>query len=152
MDNGALSYAELDARANQRARMFAAHGVGQGDFVTVALPNGAEFYETTFALWKLGAIPNIIAAKLARPEMEAIVEIVRPKLLVGSVEIAGLQTVAAEKAALERYSADPMPETLSPHWKAMTSGGSTGRPKVILDAMPGRWNPDEGFCCNRRTM
>ncbi|MBL4802970.1 MAG: AMP-binding protein [Emcibacter sp.] len=62
-----VSYDELDARTNQRARMLAAHGVGQGDFVTVALPNGLEFYETTFAIWKLGAIPNVVSAKLARP-------------------------------------------------------------------------------------
>ncbi len=27
----------------------------------------------------------------------------------------------------------------------MTSGGSTGRPKVIVDAMPARWNPKNGF-------
>lgn len=125
------------------------HGVGQGDFVTVALPNGVEFYETTFALWKLGAIPNIIAAKLARPEMEAIVEIVRPKLCVGAIDIAGLRVLPGETGELQHYSIEPLPETVSPHWKAMTSGGSTGRPKVIVDAMPGRWNPDEGFLLQR---
>ncbi|MDZ4692778.1 AMP-binding protein [Terricaulis sp.] len=144
-----LSYAELDARANQRARLLMDHGVGQGDFVTVALPNGVEFYETTFALWKLGAIPNIIAAKLARPEMEAIVEIVRPKLCVGAIDIAGLRTLPGETGELQHYSIEPLPEIVSPHWKAMTSGGSTGRPKVIVDAMPGRWNPDEGFLLQR---
>ncbi|MBL4802968.1 MAG: AMP-binding protein [Emcibacter sp.] len=31
----------------------------------------------------------------------------------------------------------------------MTSGGSTGRPKVIVDAMPARWDPEEGFLCQR---
>ena len=67
MGEVALGFDELDARANRRARMMAAHGVGHGDFVTVALPNGLEFYETSFAVWKLGAIPNIVPAKLARP-------------------------------------------------------------------------------------
>src|SRR4051812_15458974 len=75
-----VSYDALDARTNRRARMFAAHGVMQGDFVTVALPNGIEFYETIFAIWKLGAIPNVVSAKLARPEMEAILDLVRPRL------------------------------------------------------------------------
>jgi bile acid-coenzyme A ligase len=83
-DNVRLTYEELDARTNRRARMLAAHGVVPGDFVTVALPNGVEFYETTFALWKLGAIPNIVSAKLARPEMQAILELVRPKLFIGT--------------------------------------------------------------------
>ena len=39
-----VTYEALDARANRRARMLATHGVGLGDFVTVALPNGLEFY------------------------------------------------------------------------------------------------------------
>src|SRR5688500_14176446 len=82
IDNVSISYEELDARSNRRARMLAAHGVSHGDFVTVALPNGLEFYETSFAIWKLGAIPNIVAAKLARPEMEAILDLVRPRIFI----------------------------------------------------------------------
>jgi bile acid-coenzyme A ligase len=144
-DDVRVGYDELDARANRRARMMAAHGVGQGDFVTVALPNGLEFYETTFALWKLGAVPNIVAAKLPRPEMEAILDIVRPKLFVGVPPGPGVPVVTGDRSALDGYSADTLPEAVSPHWKAMTSGGSTGRPKVIVDAMPARWNPQEGF-------
>lgn len=144
-----VSYDELDARTNQRARMLAAHGVGQGDFVTVALPNGLEFYETTFAIWKLGAIPNVVSAKLARPEMAAILDIVRPKLFIGTPPEPGFPALVGGRSALDQYSTDPLPEVISPHWKAMTSGGSTGRPKVIVDAMPARWDPEEGFLCQR---
>jgi len=144
-DDVSVGFGELDARANRRARMLAAHGVGAGDFVTLALPNGLSFYETTFALWKLGAVPNIVSAKLARPEMEAILDIVRPKLFVGTPPRGGMPAVSAEPEGLDRYSAEPLPEIVSPHWKAMTSGGSTGRPKVIVDAMPSRWDPQEGF-------
>lgn len=148
VDGVPVGYDELDARANRRARMLAAHGVGQGDFVTVALPNGAAFYETTFALWKLGAIPNVVAAKLPRPEMEAILDIVRPKLFVGTPPGPSVAALGGD-ASSEGYSADPLPEAVSPHWKAMTSGGSTGRPKVIVDAMPSRWDPQEGFLGQR---
>lgn len=149
LDDVAIGYGELDARANRRARWLAAQGVDYGDFVTVALPNGLEFYETVFALWKLGAIPNIVAAKLARPEMEAILDIVRPRLFVGSAPAPGIATLAAGQPDPDRHSADPLPEVVSPHWKAMTSGGSTGRPKVIVDAMPAQWNPREGFLHQR---
>jgi bile acid-coenzyme A ligase len=144
-----VGFDELDARSNRRARMMQKHSVGYGDFVTVALPNGLEFYETIFAIWKLGAIPNIVSAKLARPEMEAILDIVRPKLIVGAPPEPGIPALAADQSALERYSTDALPEIVSPHWKAMTSGGSTGRPKVIVDAMPARWNPQEGFLLQR---
>jgi bile acid-coenzyme A ligase len=147
-DNVRLTYEELDARTNRRARMLAAHGVVPGDFVTVALPNGVEFYETTFALWKLGAIPNIVSAKLARPEMQAILELVRPKLFIGTPPDASIRALDPGEQ-IERYPADALPEVVSAHWKAMTSGGSTGRPKVIVDAMPARWNPEEGFLLQR---
>lgn len=148
-DDVGVSYAELDARTNRRARWLAARGAGHGDFVTVALPNGLEFYETVFALWKLGAVPNIVPAKLARPEMEAILDIVRPRLLVGTAPAPGIPSLAAGQPIPDGYAMDSLPEVTSPHWKAMTSGGSTGRPKVIVDAMPARWDPQEGFLLQR---
>lgn len=143
-----VGFDELDARSNQRARMLATRGVGPGDFVTVALPNGLEFYETVFAIWKLGAIPNIVSAKLALPEMSAILDLVRPKLFVGSPPDNGVPAIGGE-CDTSMFSTDALPERVSPHWKAMTSGGSTGRPKVIVDAMPARWNPTEGFLLQR---
>ena len=151
LDDGAVGFDELDARANRRARLLAAQGVGYGDFVTVALPNGAEFYETIFAIWKLGAVPNVVSAKLARPEMEAILDIVRPRLFIGApaMPAPGVPVLPANPAGLDQLSTDPLPEIISPHWKAMTSGGSTGRPKVIVDAMPAQWNPEEGFLHQR---
>jgi bile acid-coenzyme A ligase len=149
VDDHAVAYEELDAASNRRARMLATHGVRHSDFVTVALPNGREFYETIFAIWKLGAIPNIVAAKLARPEMEAILELVRPRIFIGDTPPPGIAALAGDQEALDLYSTDPLPEAVAPHWKAMTSGGSTGRPKVIVDAMPARWNPREGFLGQR---
>ncbi len=149
LDNVPITYDELDARTNRRARLMAEHGVGHGDLVTVALPNGLEFYETTFAIWKLGAIPNIVSAKLAHPEMDAILEIVRPSLYVGTPPGPSIPTLKCDEGALDQYSTNPLPEAVSPHWKAMTSGGSTGRPKVIVDAMPAYWNPEEGFLCQQ---
>jgi bile acid-coenzyme A ligase len=149
VDGSPIGYEDLDARANRRARMLATQGVGLGDFVTVALPNGPDFYESVFAIWKLGAIPNIVAAKLARPEMEAILNIVRPRMFIGEPPAPGVAALSGRPGGLEQFSADPLPEVVSPHWKAMTSGGSTGRPKVILDAMPARWNPQDGFLGQR---
>lgn len=145
LDDTSISFAALDARANQRARLLAAHGVGQGDFVTVALPNGVSFYETVFAIWKLGAVPNVVAAKLPKPEMQAILDIVRPRIFIGTPPDGDVPALAADTAAVDLYSTDPLPEAVASHWKAMTSGGSTGRPKVIVDAMPARWNPQDGF-------
>ena len=140
-----LTFEQLEARANQRARLLQAKGVAPNDFVTVALPNGYAFYETIFAIWKLGAIPNVVSAALARPELEAVLDLVRPRIFIGEPPATGLPFIAPGNSQHLEYASDALPQAVSRHWKAMTSGGSTGRPKVIVDAMPSRWNPKEGF-------
>ena len=139
LDDTAVGYGALDARANRRARMLAARGVRQGDFVTLALPNSLEFYETSFAIWKLGAIPNVVSPKLPQREIDSIVALVKPSLVVGLE--AGAAAVPAGLPLDEALSAEPPPPLISPHWKAMTSGGSTGQPKIIVDALPGARDP-----------
>jgi bile acid-coenzyme A ligase len=142
-DGRTVSWSELEARANRRARLFASYGVKAGDFVTIALPNGNEFYETTFAVWKLGATPNPVASKLPRAEFSAIVALVKPALVVGGEEqmAVGFNRLPAEADA-SGFSAEPGDEPLAPSWKAMTSGGSTGRPKVIVDRTPAAWDTE----------
>ena len=94
-DGCAVSWGELEVRANRRARPSV--GVKAGDFVTIAMPNGNEFYETTFAVWKLGATPNPVPSKLPRAEFSAIIELVKPSLVVGGDEQAGLRTEPASR-------------------------------------------------------
>jgi bile acid-coenzyme A ligase len=139
-----VSRAELDARSTRRARMLREAGIGLGDMVTVALPNGLEFYETTFALWKLGAIPNIVSAKLPDAELGAIVQLADPKLVIGvdPSRVQGRSALPGGLAVDASLSAEALEPAVSPHWKAMTSGGSTGRPKIIVDHMPGMYSPD----------
>ena len=45
----AVTWAQLDAHTNRLARAYQALGVRQDDFVTIALPNGIEFFAACFA-------------------------------------------------------------------------------------------------------
>jgi 2,3-dihydroxybenzoate-AMP ligase len=56
-DGRRWTYAELDGRADRLAAGLLAAGVGRGDRVVVQLPNIAEFFETVFALFRIGALP-----------------------------------------------------------------------------------------------
>ncbi len=138
-----MSWAALEASANRRARMLAGLGVAQGDLITVALPNGLDFYETTFALWKLGATPNVVSSKLPDHELGEIVTLVDPRLVLGPdpSRLPGRQVLPAGTPIDPSLSAEGLPEVIAPYWKAMTSGGSTGRPKVIVDHAPGLFDP-----------
>jgi bile acid-coenzyme A ligase len=147
IDGVTTSRAELDARSNRRARALAAMGVGQDDFVTLALPNGLEFYETAFAVWKLGATINPVSWRLPDAELNAIVETAKPKLIVG-VDPARLPGYAVIPPGFEpdpALSDAPLQPKVAKYWRAMTSGGSTGRPKVIVDHMAARWDPAMTF-------
>jgi o-succinylbenzoate---CoA ligase len=55
-DERSLTYAELDERADRRARELAAAGVGDGDRVRVTHPPGIAFAELLHALPRLGAV------------------------------------------------------------------------------------------------
>lgn len=140
-----VSYAELDAQSNRRARQLAALGVGAGDIVTLSVPKGFEYYQTVFALWKLGATPNNVSPRLPAAELKAIVELAQPRLVIGgaAVRSASKHFLAVGTAPDPALSDAPLPARVSPCWKIQTSGGSTGRPKLIVDRQPGLHAPDD---------
>jgi bile acid-coenzyme A ligase len=123
---------ELDLHTNRLARTFERRGVKEGDFVTIGLPNSIEFYEACIAAWKLGAIPQPVSYRLPDRERQEIIELVKPSLVVTSV-------IDADPDA----SDEPLlPDRTSPSMKAPTSGGSTGRPKIIVAGQPGVTDPE----------
>jgi bile acid-coenzyme A ligase len=131
-----LTWEELERGANRRARAFAALGVNAGDFVAIGLPNSNAFYETSFAIWKLGATPTSLSHRLPRGEAGAILEILKPALVVGGEPDWNAAKSVPQNFVPEGVSDEPLDRPVARYWKAMTSGGSTGRPKVILDHAP----------------
>ncbi len=131
-----LSWTELERGANRRARAFAAKGVRPGDFVAIGLPNSNAFFETTFAVWKCGATPTSLTWRLPRGEAAAVLEILKPALVVGGQPDWNAPNSLPADFVPEGVSDEPVNNPVARYWKAMTSGGSTGRPKVILDHQP----------------
>ena len=130
---------QLESRTNRLARAFAELGVTHGSFVTVALPNSVAFYEACIAAWKLGAIPQPVSYRLPDRERQAIVELADSSLVVGVEASAhpNRRTVPAGFEPDASIDDSPLPDTTAPAMKAPTSGGSTGRPKLIVAGDPG---------------
>jgi len=131
---GALTWSELDRRTNRLARAFAQLGVDEGDLVTIGLPNCLGFVESTVATLKLGAIPQMVSHRLPDMERQAIVELADSCLIVGTDPAAhpGRQVLAQVPELDLSLDGSALPLRVSPSWKAPTSGGSTGRPKLIV--------------------
>lgn len=129
--DGSLTRLELERRSNQRARQLAELGVRQDDVVILALPNSAAYYETVFGVWKLGATPMHVSHKLTPREFVEIVSLAQPKLVVDAA--------ASFAAGADAQGDTPLPLKIARRWKISTSGGSTGRPKLIVDPNPATW-------------
>jgi bile acid-coenzyme A ligase len=127
-----LTRAELDASTNRLARAYAALGVGVGDYVSIAMPNSIEWIQALIACWKLGAVPQPLSARLPDAEFVGILDLKPRALIVGRPDPRGeVPSVAMDFVPDPNFSDAPLPEAVSPVWKSMTSGGSTGRPKLI---------------------
>ena len=143
-DGDANSYAALDLRANRLARAFAARGVGPGTLVTLALPNSIEFFAACLATWRLGATPQPVSSRLPERERHAIVALAQPALVVGAPpgEDHAFPSVPLGFEPEAATSDAPLPDVVAREVRCMTSGGSTGRPKLIVDRVAATCDPE----------
>jgi bile acid-coenzyme A ligase len=131
-----LSYRELHRRSNRTAHGLAERGVEAGRIVVVALPNGLDFVIVCQAIWTLGATPLPVSFRIPERELADIVVLADAVLVVGDVAFElGRPVVSA--AALDSSDDSDLPDRTPPVAKAVTSGGSTGKPKLILSGGPG---------------
>lgn len=139
-----LTRAEVDRHTNRLARAYERLGVDHGDLVTIALPNSAEFMLATIAVWKLGATPQPVSARLPDRELEEIVELADPALVIGVTpgRLPERGTVPIDYRPDPDLPDGPLPDRISPSYKAPTSGGSTGRPKIIVSSHDGVFDTD----------
>jgi bile acid-coenzyme A ligase len=138
-----LDRAELLRRSEAVARHFLSLGVEEGDYVSLVLPNSVEMVVATMACWAAGAVPQPLSSKIARAELDAILELTSPRIVVADLDGLGTHVVPASLEVPDPEG--ELPARVSPYWKAPTSGGSTGRPKVIVAAQPAVWDEVSAF-------
>jgi bile acid-coenzyme A ligase len=133
-----LTYGQLHRLSNRLARGLAARGVKFGDLVTVGLPNSVGFVAVCYGIWKLGATPQPVSFRLPKGELQAIIELAKAPLVIAEFthEVDRPVVSVADLLAQSEDESD-LPDQIPPISKAPTSGGSTGRPKLILAGQPG---------------
>ncbi|MDJ0850114.1 MAG: AMP-binding protein [Myxococcota bacterium] len=144
-DGVEVTRVRLETAANRVARGFAALGVGAGDRVTIGLPNGVSFVVACFAAWKLGAVPAPVSSRLPAAERLEIVARARPALVVGVPDgtVPGVPSVPWSWSPDEALPDTPLPEAVPPNERALASGGSTGKPKLIVASNPAIYDPQQ---------
>lgn len=147
IDFDSRSFSEVEAEACRIAGLLRTKGIGIGDRLAIILPNSHAFVASIFAAWKLGAIPCPVSPGLMQQERDAILELLGPALVVSEQvpEDDRFVVIRVDEAisSLMEANRQAISPVVSPHMKILHSGGSTGRPKLIVDPNPAVWGSDK---------
>ncbi|CRK56719.1 Siderophore biosynthesis non-ribosomal peptide synthetase modules @ Bacillibactin synthetase component F [Alloactinosynnema sp. L-07] len=157
-DDTALSYAELNSRANQLARALIARGVGPDSVVALALPRIPEFVIAILAVLKAGAAYLPIDPDYPASRIRLMLDNAGPSVLITSTKTVGcvpedcvvptlvLDDPDTVTMVAGRSDADPTDAERTgplagahPVYLIYTSG-STGRPKAVMMTYAGLTN------------
>jgi acyl-CoA synthetase (AMP-forming)/AMP-acid ligase II len=140
-----LGYAEFDRICDETAVGLAELGVAQGDVVALALPPTPEHFIAYLAAAKLGAVTAGVNPKLVASERDAVLRVVRPKVIIAPPDfvvtdaaaastVIGVAPAVAEPAVFEdlrRSRQVPPPLATDPDRPIaiVFTSGTTGTPK-----------------------
>ena len=128
-----VTWRELETRANQIARALQDRGVGKDAIVALALPSCAEHVFVTVAIWKLGATLLPLRHDLPAWEMDRMLALAEPAVLVSDQHRATCPVLTRDDlAATTALPADPLSDAVSECVNLVASSGSTGFPKLIV--------------------
>ena len=150
-----VTYAELDARANQGAHLLRGLGLRRGDAVAVLMDNSPRYLEVMWAAERTGVYATCISSKLTAGEAEYIIRDGECTVLIANAGVAavavalkarlpGLDLLACDGAiagfrSYERER-DARPATPiadpSPGQIMLYSSGTTGAPKGVRHPLP----------------
>ncbi|WP_246162167.1 acyl-CoA synthetase [Roseovarius faecimaris] len=149
-----VSFADLEARANQGAHLLRSRGIGVGDHIAILMDNRREFLEICFAADRAGVYYTTISTHLSESEIAFILGDCEARLLIASEPFTGLATSLAPQSRCEIFivgtqdggfsnwsrTLATMPATPIPDERQgldmLYSSGTTGRPKGIKWALP----------------
>ncbi|MEU5103150.1 MULTISPECIES: non-ribosomal peptide synthase/polyketide synthase [unclassified Streptomyces] len=139
---GALTYAELDARANRLARVIRGQGVGAGSLVALALPRSADAVVAMVAVHKAGAAYVPLDPEQPGARLGLVLADARPSLVVtragvepvwGATRALVLDAAETVAALAEASDEDPGVEGAACDVAyVIYTSGSTGRPKGVV--------------------
>jgi amino acid adenylation domain-containing protein len=135
----ALSYGELNRRANRVAHELAARGIGPGDRVVVCVEPSLDIAVALLGVFKAGAVYVPLDPTYPETRMRAIIEDTEPRAVLTQQKLAAkLPVPAALLLALERVSPELPAENPRRSVAAgdtayvFYTSGTTGKPKGVM--------------------
>ncbi|WP_397545059.1 amino acid adenylation domain-containing protein [Saccharopolyspora pogona] len=131
----AVTYAELNARANRLAHLLISRGVGAEELVALALPRGIDLVTAQLAVVKAGAAYLPVDPDHPAERIALVLDDARPALVIAEsgTELPDTAAVLDLSGVESQADSDPVVarHVSSPAYVIYTSG-STGRPKGVV--------------------
>lgn len=128
------TWQELYLKSNQMAWMFKEEGITHKSNVMVCLPNTITHVLAIYAAWKNGACYLPTAVRSTDREIDNFCALAKPDLIItDGYQPEGFKCITSEELMerLPAYSEKMPPDILANPYRAQTTGGSTGKPKLI---------------------
>lgn len=128
------TYGELKQYAESIAGELASRGIGQGDVVTLQVPNSINFVAGLFGIWRAGATVNPVGMLMNQADVEHIVEASESKLFIGPTNLEDIpQIFSMELNSIQKQGHAAPDITIDPDAVAAVpfSSGTTGLPKGV---------------------
>ncbi|MBA6436217.1 non-ribosomal peptide synthetase [Streptomyces sp. GMR22] len=147
----ALSYGELDGRANRLARLLNEVGVGRESRVALCLPRSVEMVVAELAVWKAGGAFVPLDPEYPADRLGFVIADSGAEVVLGTVDCLDGVPLGDARAVLldgaDAFSAEPLGTVIVPGQLAYViyTSGSTGRPKGVAVAHDGVANLAEAM-------
>lgn len=138
-DEGELTYREVQGMANQAAHALAARGLEREQRLLLAMPDSPDYVAALFGALKLGAVVVMANPALSPQEMSELADYVRAKVVLTSEQRVDFRS----QLSSQPHHFDTVPTHRDDIALWLFSGGTTGRPKAVLQSHQSFFNTTE---------
>jgi len=144
----AITRVELTDWSDRIGRTLVKQGIKVGDLVPIHLPTSNGFIAAAVGVFKAGGTPMPVSNRLPEAELGHLLELAEAKVVISNalttnqcLNIDSLRKASSTANGTEK-SEPPLPRRVSNPTKALASGGSTGKPKLIVTTGDALFDPE----------